>query len=260
MVHSVVYCDGNVSIKSIDIHEPIEQHRREESTQSANNQTTNLNPNLLFQRRASDGTSLPSTHSHQLNRKLSKFREEHASLNSFKKTIKKSVNKMNRRHSLKRQTTIEGYLEILDSDEVELRSPQRLKLYRRQVGEDGDEELLIDRPFSCPPKVHMSSVTPVDSDDNVNPVKRDSFLRQSYNTIRKSLRLKNQRKGKSVDDTLTDKLHNGKANDRNNNNKSIQFEKLENVTTSDEGLNGTKIKKIGKHFRNSSLGSYFTFR
>lgn len=258
MVHSVVYCDGNVSIKAIDSLQPIEQHRREESAQSVNNQTTNLNPKLLFQRRASDETSLSSTHTHQLNRKLSKFHEEH---DRFKKTIKKSVNKMNRRQSLKRQTTIEGYLEILDSDEVELRNPHALKLHRKQLDDDDDEVLLIDRPFSCPPKVHLSSNTPVDSDDNVYPVKRDSFLRQSYNTIRKSLRLKNQRKGKSVDDALTDKFQSGKKNDRNNNNKNIQFEKLENVTTSDEGLNGTmKIKKIGKHIRNSSLGSYFNFR
>lgn len=257
MVHSVAYCDGAVSIKSIEEHQPNEEHHRQQESQSANDNTTAINHKLLFTRSVSDETVRPSTPppQHQ-NRALSKFNVEHNQLNSFKKTMKKSANKMNRKPSLKHQTTIEGYLEILDTDEVELRNPHTLKLHHIQMD---DEKLLIDRPFSYPPKMPRTVLMP-DDDDQVYPEKRDSFLRQSFNTIRKSLRLKNKRKGKSVDDELTDALRHAKQNDKNNN-KCIQFEKLENVTTSDEGLNGSmKIKKIGKHLRNSSLGSYFLFR
>lgn len=165
--------------------------------------------------------------------------------------LRNNRNNMNHRVELKNKP-IQGYLEILDVDEVELRHPS---------GGSTGERPSAERPFSLPPNLHLTSTLHEDESES-DPVKRDSFLRQSYNTIRKSLRFqKKRRKYKSFSDDpelMTAKTIPSDKNN-NNNNKNVQPNKKNHHLIGDDERKMEK-KKPNKHLRNSSLGSYFALR
>lgn len=144
---------------------------------------------------------------------------------------------------------IQGYLEILDVDEVELRHPNR---HNEFIGENTPAE----RPFSLPSNLQLASTLYEPDEPDVDPVKRNSFLRQSYNTIRKSFRFKNRRKSNSVSDDQV--LMNKSILSDKNNNRNGQLNKKIHLISDDESK--VKMKKSNKHLRNSSLGSYFALR
>lgn len=181
---------------------------------------------------------------------------------------------MTQKPLLKKQQSIAGYLEILDGDEVELRRPEtRIKMTPPIAIANGhsknhhldviNEKYHHDRPFSFPPNLRLTPSTPSSTaDDDISTVKRDSFIRQSFNTIRKSLRFnKSHRKSAkvSVDDIDLEKRTNRmNSKDDNNNKKNLRLKNVQHANSfSDECV---IKKKPMKHFRNSSLGSYFSFR
>lgn len=165
-------------------------------------------------------------------------------------TFTKHYRTMNQHEFLKQQP-IEGYLEILNGDEVELRRPKSVL----QMTNGHHLGVISERPFSFPPNLGLSSSTTVAGDDE-NTNKRDSFIRQGLNTIRKSMRFKNRRKSKNADDDCG-QMHEPILRDANNN-KNMQLKNTKlTASFSDECVTQ---KKPSKHFRNTSLGSYFSFR
>lgn len=164
--------------------------------------------------------------------------------------------KMNHEPLIKQQP-MEGYLKMLDDDEVNLRQPEPMPkmVNGHQLGVINEKQT-SERPFSVPLNLKLSSSATANDDGPNNTIKRDSFIRQSLNTIRKSFRFKNQRKNNCTEEDF-DRLRKSNLKD-NNNNKNVQLKKLEHtISFSDECV--TK-KKPTKHSRNSSLGSYFSFR
>lgn len=177
--------------------------------------------------------------------------------NFFKRQI---INTTMNHKQLMKQKSIEGYLEILDSAEVELRRVEAANGYQ-PLGVIKEKQITA-RPLTYPLNRRLSlSVTPSpsDADDAVIAVKRDSFIRQSYNTIRKSLRFKNAHRGKIANDDNGFQRGSQMTVKDGNNNRNAHLKDIKQASSfSDECV--TKKKPMKKHVRNRSLGSYFSFR
>lgn len=125
---------------------------------------------------------------------------------------------------------------------------------------NGGEQVAGERPFSFPPNLHLSSSSAVDTD--AFPRKRSSFIRQGFNSLRKSLRFKNSRKEKVEVDVDIDVERKTNANSNGNKFKASKiFEETGDMSSIDAIVDVRFPKnKHNKHFRNHSTSSYFNNR